>query len=389
MTISLVRNSGDEISIDISEIRTQYTEAIEAATSGITSGASSINISGELDDNGVLTLIWTDSQGEHSTQISGFLCPCEGSGNYHDETLQGKGTTTSPLGLSDIEKTGYYKSIKGIVEILPEQPSEGDRYVTKETISSFGRLYAKEGVNIIASELEDSMSPWRIATEEDWQKLIDYAEVYCEDEGSGLAGKVLKSIQYWDGNQNIDEYGFSVVPAGYVTHGMLEDEGTEARLWAGNDKSQSFSGNSDNTETLQATDGEWYSIRLVKDINLNGQRQSHATILGYEYEVVNITEIGLAWIKTNLAYKIQRYSQQYEYDYAGIEKESYFLKEWNGSNWISKPLHTGDKFSIVEGNTITDHTIITNQYGKTDILTSLKYTYNNETKKTTIDAGWY
>ena len=105
--------------------------------------------------------------------------------------------------------------------------------------------------------------------------------------------------------------------------------------------------------------------------------------------LILLDQILKIWIKTNLAYKIQRYSQQYEYDYAGIEKESYCIKEWNGSNWISKPLHTGDKFSIVEGNTITDHAIITNQYGKTDILTSLKYTYNNETKKTTIDAGWY
>ena len=159
MTISLARNSGDEISIDLSAIQSQYTEAIEAATSAITSGASSINISGELDDNGVLTLRWTDSTGEHSTEISGFICPCEGSSAYHDNTLTGDGSKTYPLSLSDIEETGYYKAVNGIVESLPDNPSQGDRYVTKATQSFFGRLYTIEALEYIKSELENSMSP--------------------------------------------------------------------------------------------------------------------------------------------------------------------------------------------------------------------------------------
>jgi len=388
MTVSLVINSGEEISIDLSEIQTQYTEAIEAAMSGITSGTSSIEISGELDDNGVLTLTWTDQTGEHSTQISGFLCPCEGSAVYHNETLTGDGSKTYPLRLSETEKTGYYKNVKGIVDSLPEQPEEGDRYVTKETVSTFGRLYTREALEYIKTALEDSMSPWRIATPQDWQKLIQYADVECEEESRSVAGKVLKSRSYWEEGDNTDEYGFSIVPAGYVMRGALEGTGTDAVLWGYNDTIFVFTSTSDGVILERPEFDSMYSVRLVMDI---GEQpvQNKVTILGNEYEVVAMPEIGLAWIKTNLAYKTPKFSQQYEYGYPGITREVYHIRDWDGNKWTSKPLEPGDKFSTVEDNTITDHMVMTSQNGQLGIITSFKYTWTEQGKKTHIDAGWY
>lgn len=387
MVISLQLNSGDEIAIDISQIREQYTEAIEDAISGITPPTSSIDISGELDENGVLTLRWTDSQGEHSTEISGFLCPCEGNAGYHDETLSGNGDKTSPLKLSATETTGYYKSVISYTETLPENPGEGDRYVTKDTVSSFGRLYTKEGVDTIKELLGSTNSVWRVATEEDWTKLIEYADVFCDDEATGIAGKVLKSRLYWESDDNLDEYGFSVVPSGYVSEGMIKDVGTQAKIWSDGDKVYVFSAGDDNVDVTEPTEGEWYSVRLVTDYN--SDLQDTVTILGTEYEVVKLPETGLAWIRTNLAYKTPRNSQQYEYEYPMITREVYNVNEWNGKRWIRKPLHTGDKFSVVEGNTVTDHMIIRNQDGSEDVITSFRYTYNGNIKKTYIDAGWY
>lgn len=158
-----------------------------------------------------------------------------------NETLKGDGTTSNPLGISEVERTGtyapaqefvdltlyvyyvkkeldkkefYYEEIEKelipedshIVEVL-EKPElgvdknspdyikvskhghnlpdatdkgKGYRVVTKEGIDTFGLLYEYDGVKAIDEALSEKKSAWRVPTREDWAALLNAAE-YCDE----------------------------------------------------------------------------------------------------------------------------------------------------------------------------------------------------------------
>ena len=399
MVISVIRNDGNIIEIDISAIKEDYIQAIEEAVSGYTPSTTEINLSGSLGDEGTLTLNWTDGSGEHSTEINGFITEVN---IYHDETLKGQGTKTNPLGIKELERTGNYKSVNGIVDNLPENPLIGDKFVTKINISSFGRLYTRNGMELVKQAIEEEESLWRIPTKEDWDKLLTYADVCDEEvEGEGigeyigdLCGKMLKSVDYWDGNENIDEYGFTAYPAGYVSDGLLEGEGKESRFWTDTDYEEGikyikgFSYNRDNSLQDAEKENEMYSIRLVRDID--STIISYPNILGWRYDVISLTDIGQAWISTNLNHYIDGIdSEQYEYQYQGLITEKYTINYFNGTTWETIPLEHGDKFTVKEDNIVTEYVCVENSSGKQNLVKGCVYKVEGENKLLVLDAGWY
>ena len=445
--IDIVRNNGETINIDLSCVKDEIDNEIYEAISGITPEGVEINISGELSDDGILTLNWTDISGSHSTSISGFVC--EASELWRDTTLNGDGSKTNPLGISDVEKTGYYKPVLDIVEELPtEGVSIGDRYVTPSEISNIGKLYSKDGMEEVKESLEEEGSAWRIPTKEDWDKLLNYAEV-CADWFSGetgttitpitppswnrnitsgstsgyvgtLCGKMLKSVEYWEGNENIDYYGFTAYPSGYISGETIYGIFTDCRFWVdteyedGYNYIKGFTFDSDASLEEVEEDDSYYSIRLVMDADK--APSDTVNILGNTYKVIYFPEIKQAWIRMNLNYECESYFKisdgghgpdikkksnsqkpncvQIYGDIDGLIIGKYKINHWNGNKWVSKELNVGDKFNTIDedssnGRVVVEYTCDKDNYGNQHLVRGIIYTIQDETKKMIIDAGWY
>lgn len=406
MEISITRRNGNSIILDLSDLGLDINNRINSAISGLTPESGSteydVTIDGELTDDGVLSLTVSTDSSEYTTEISGFLTERS---IKHDDTIAGDGSVTNPIGLSNTEKTGKYKHVLSIVDNLPTNNlSIGDRYVTKSRISLFGRLYNKEAVEIINEKLSANESLWRIPTKDDWEKLFNYADA-CDTTVSGvigeysgdICGKVLKSTDYWGGNENLDTFGFSVVPSGYVDNGILYGSGNEARFWTVTESNNGkcvvgFSDDHDNILEDESSNTGWYSIRLVSNID-NHSIGDNVNILGNTYSVININEIGQAWISINLLFNPgEEYSEQYDYDYDAyyIERDIYKINHWNGEQWESKELEPGDEFNIISDDIITTYICMEEKFNKSQyIVRGWSYKLNNRLGRIILDGGWY
>ena len=167
-------------------------------------------ISTEFDKlNGILKLTYSD---ETTQEIDGFITTENADVSVaSDNTLLGDGTRTAPLGVAPSARTGQFKTVKSIVEVvngasLPSCGNAlGDRYLTCEDISDYGYLYNYRAVRDIACELQDT--GWRIPTKADWDDLLNAVEPCdCDkthdksDKNKVLgkwAGKLLKSKTMW------------------------------------------------------------------------------------------------------------------------------------------------------------------------------------------------
>ena len=157
-------------------------------------------------------------QGDQVVQtISGFDCADCGK-IYTDMTLIGDGTKENPLGVSSMAQTGHYKPVNGIIDKttqdMPDPSGVGDRYIVKNEISNFGRLYNYCGVNHISCMLQCENSEWRIPKRTDWNEMLNALEPNEESRNHGAkdayghyysnkflgeyAGKFLKSECGWD-----------------------------------------------------------------------------------------------------------------------------------------------------------------------------------------------
>lgn len=279
----------------------------------------------------------------------------------------------------------------------------GERWVTKHTVSTFGRLYSKPGLVVVKNELLKCGDTWRVPTKDDWDKLLTYAED-CDLVISGdtigeyqgdICGKMLKSANYWVGNENVDEYGFSALPSGYVLNSLLNGADEQCRFWTdteyedGHNYIIGFSYDEDGVLQDEEEHGGWYSIRLVRDIDKDLISDS-VNILGNTYNVVNFPEIGLSWIKFNLNFDAgSSNSELFDYGHDGTIFERYLINHWNGKTWDRKELNNGDQFNTTSGNTITEYTCIEDEYGNQNLVSGLKYKFEDNTTKLIIDAGWY
>lgn len=368
---------------------------------GINLGVKDIELKGNVSEDGILTLTWKNTSGETSTTISGFVT----SGNiYHTSTINGNGSKENPLRIPNLLHTEYNIGIKGIVNALPgNNLSNGDRYVTVNKHSNFGCLYNKNGMDTVVAKLARIGSNWRVPAKEDWDKLLDSIEACDEDRqhsGTGInveygkiAGKVLKSQKFWNGNKNLDTFGMSIFPAGVSdVHSELSGEDEKTVFWC----NTSYDDNScylkefdnDSNAVIQAvSDSDKYSIRLVADYNGEGLDR-HVNLFGKNYNVVVFKGINQMWISTNLDYYIDSLRcDSFEYENATISNV-HTLNHWNGEYWEKKELENGSIINVGE-NPIKKYKVISNGNDTKIALLSTTTTDELGNTITNIDSGWY
>ena len=380
---------------------TTVTKGSEYDKYGFNFGVKNIDLTGSLSEDGVLTLKWKELDGESSTSISGFVASKE---VYHTTTMNGDGTKENPLRISNVANTQFCTGIKDIVEELPScDMKNGDRYVTVEEYSDFGCLYDRKGMAEIAKLLKETNSQWRIPTKEDWDRMLNSIEMCDEDKTHGkvetgikcgkLAGKILKSKDFWEGNENLDEIGMTIFPSGYSTkEGELIGEGQKADFWTYTKCGEytyylkGFDSNSDGVNQMES-ENDKYSIRLVADYYGNGL-DGYVNILGKGYEVIIIKDINQMWISSNLDFQLgDDMSDCFKYDNSTTSR-LHTINHWNGEYWEKKTLENGNVINV-GGNPIREYKVIVgDSESKLSMMRKVEKTENGNTR-TIIDSEWY
>jgi len=337
-------------------------------------------------ENGIINVEYSDGSID---VISGFTVnPL--SEIYTDNTLNGKGTINDPLGISSAEKTGSYAPAKEYRELNPGEELSlsgntfGDRIVTKEIIDVFGRLYSKEGAEIISENL--SNSNWRIPSKNDWDLLLDSLEdEHTEEEyiphsaeTIGLLGEdaaqPLKSDLFWEFNDNpitedgtcgFDVVGFNILPVGEDYDGDKSSEGfgMKSGMWTSTSAGtqdekyiKEFFYDTNKVGQKKVKKG-FFSIRLVKDFD-GCNYKNVETIFGQSYPTTLTPETNQIWTSINVyATKKQLLDLSKNTNFIEINKDgvdyenappTFYINEWNGCEWIKKELKEGDSIVITQ-----------------------------------------
>lgn len=331
--------------------------------------------------DGKLEITYPD--GEKAT-ISGFTTSI-----YTDSTLHGDGTRNDPLRISRTAKTGSYAPANEFIELTTSEtlPTDGIdagyRIVTREFKNNLGKLYNKDGVNVISEYLENTNSEWRIPTKEDWDKLLDSLEPsnYVElgflphssttiDYLGKNAAQQLKS-EYFNYNENpIDEdstcgyntIGFNIIPVGIGVIDEYEAIKIEGFLektcfWTNDDyeNGKYVKGFFYNTnKVLQSFENEnFYSIRLVKDYDGSNYNENEF-IFGQTYEAILDRKNSLIWLSDNLnvsrlgnsLIKGENYIDTEILGFVGNFEYAFYINEFDGNEWVKKELKEGDSIVI-------------------------------------------
>ena len=135
-------------------------------------------------------------------------------------------------------------------------------YVDREkNCEKYGRLYTWEAAK------KACPAGWHLPTEEEFSELYQFVG------GTRVAAKKLKSKSGWEYNGNgLDDYGFSVLPAGSRPYfGSFDGEGKVAYFWsASEDYSnyawyESFGFGYENVFRNSLNKVSWHSVRCLKD----------------------------------------------------------------------------------------------------------------------------
>lgn len=398
--LEIVRNNGESIKLDLSSLQEN-----NADLSAITQHF--FDLSGELSEDGVLTLKWEYSESgtsASSISISGFTQPIvetEEKDVVHTSTLHGYGENGLPLRISNNELTGYYKPALGIVEELPTWGlNRGDRYITKETVKECGYLYNSEALSAITSLLVEEESIWRIPTKADWDLMFNTLEPCDEDknhieEGDGItlgkyAAQLLKSSQKWQSEDLLDNYGFAALAVPSIRDNNDNVEQVSISYWtATSGYAKTIQDSTNGIYQDIPTQYEYCSIRLVADYQSNWLG-FNAGILGDTYGIVQIPETNQIWINRNLSYDLQNNTCFLPTEDEYKTMEYYYINHWNGKLWEKKRLEMGDKISIVNANSIVDYCVSKNPMGEPILVKIMTIETNgNGNDKVYIDAGWY
>lgn len=170
------------------------------------------------ENSGILSVFYHDGRIEKLKGFNSSMNPM--SKISVNETMEGNGSASKPIGISPLYKTGQYKPVDGIMETMSihndscgchhkeiKNPKPGERYLVKEKIGAYGFLYNFKDATQIACELKKINSKWRIPTKEDWDDMLNAVEpCECDRDHSKStpnkylgkwAGKMLKSKHYW------------------------------------------------------------------------------------------------------------------------------------------------------------------------------------------------
>ena len=269
-----------------------------------------------------------------------------------------------------------------VINFLPEENNtKHDRYVTKEKISRFGRLYPLSGVKEISDRLEKISSEWHVPSKEEWDEVlneIDCAKPNHTDAESNaelgeFAGSTLKSTKFWEkiNNDKVlseDAYGFTIYPVGYCGNRGKDYYGSfglSSAFWTStvedNFKDMYVKKFEYDKETVgQHTWGENYylSLRLVKKFTGNNFNESEF-IDGMTVNCVHIPGTSTIWTKENIAFSNTQYDGFYPEkwdEYKNVEEDEnsyeirYFVNDWNGSGWDKHEIKEGEGIVLYEGD---------------------------------------
>lgn len=380
---------------------TIVTKGSEFDKYGINFGVKDIELKGSVSEDGVLTLTWKNTSGETSTTISGFVTT---ENIYHTSSINGNGSKENPLRIPNLLHTEYNIGVKAIVDELPkENLHNGDKYVTVNKHSNFGCLYNKQGMLTIVDELAKINSNWRVPTKEDWDKLLDLIESCDEDRQHGgtdtnvvygkIAGKALKSREFWTGNENLDKFGMNIFPTGLSNvQSELTSEDDKAAFWCNTPYNENdcyikeFNNDSDAVKQT-VSDEDKYSIRLVADYHVEGL-DGYVNLFGKDYDVIVFRDINQMWISTNLDYYIDSLRcDSFEYENATISN-IHTLNHWNGEYWEKKELENGSVINVGK-NPIEKYKVILNGNDTKIVLLSTTTTDELGNTLTKIDSGEY
>jgi uncharacterized protein (TIGR02145 family) len=312
---------------------------------------------------------------------------------YHGYTLDGSGLQTDPIEVSNLAKTGrYLPAIKLIdttredmegnkLETLPTtNVAMHDRYVTKEKISRFGKLFPLTGVEKIAARLKSINSEWHVPSKEEWDELLNVVDCPFPEHDKKesnidlgeIAGAELKAVKYWKPYKNEvlsdDTYGFSIYPVGYCGNrgkNYYGSFGEAAAFWTStiedNHKDMYVKAFSYDKETVaQYTWGERYylSLRLVKKFTGDNFNEAE-DIDGFTSSCVHVPGTTLVWTRDNIAFSNDQYdgfAPEIWKDYENISTDDnsydvrYFVNDWNGSGWDKHELREGEGIVLYEGS---------------------------------------
>lgn len=305
-----------------------------------------------------------------------------------DVTIDGNGTRSKPLSISQSWRTGHYQPVKGVVdttegESLPATKQViGDGYVTKEIKSRFGLLYNSDEALAIDGMLKAENSQWRVPTKADWDKLLNCledcdahknhqlrSESPVDARGMNLgyvAGWKAKSLDnanadYWKtgGTTNGDEmriyptgsFGMDGEYFGFGEYGQFWTV-TEGDMSCRNFYSKRFTDNSGKVTQIEAMPSERLSIRLVKDFYGDNYYQFE-DILGKYYETKFFgcdDESGQIWMMVNLDLSKNGIGEPIPESAttATTVETAYYINRWDGRSWERHELLEGESFVLLD-----------------------------------------
>lgn len=396
--IVLKRNNGDLIKVDISTLKSDVNVDYDSKNGVIT-----------ITHNGVTDIVDGIVTRENIGEIASSS---KDGGVFTDATLQGDGRQRRPLGISPVERTGMYAPALKIIDMVdssstlpsPKDMKKGDRFVTKENVNPYGLLYNHYGVFKISKDLNHG---WRVPSKSDWDDMLNSVEPCDEFRNHGekignhilgkYAGKVLKSTEYWNqedimddpfdfdeehqyphGPNNHDDrrrpkpkpvdpsgtdtYGFNALPAGYGDgNKFMGYFGDRTEFWTMTRDGETdvytkrFDYNKSGVVQILENPNALCSLRLVKDYDghnftgvefINGM--AFKTVLMPSDESPSGFRI---WTADNVSFNDTRYG--------GVEPNGgelldtqigYFVNEWDGFRWYKKRMADGEQIVVINGN---------------------------------------
>jgi uncharacterized protein (TIGR02145 family) len=124
-------------------------------------------------------------------------------------------------------------------------------------------FYTWEAANRVAN----SITGWHLPSQEEWATLVNYMGGYT------VAGTKLKATYGWTNTVGTDNYGFTVLPAGwYGLNNVYRDFGTISKIWTStlyrNSTTSAYIRQFNYTSNATETDAPfkmYLSVRLIKD----------------------------------------------------------------------------------------------------------------------------
>lgn len=329
-----------------------------------------------------------------------------------DGTIDGNGSTMHPLSISRGSRTGQYAPCKYIIdtrdgEKLPEEPSLGDRYITIETISKYGKLYPYDAVWKIQKDLQRANYGWRIPTKKDWDETLmllegckelpkGYKSHFLHETGNlgRYAGMQAKTVDTWNepelnednaGRMNIAATGFRDAAGNWNAGSDSHGAGKSAAYWSSTlregdrmdddgykvyvkrfDAYRVVNGEKIECNTVRQDvmpQTSRLSVKLVKDYD-GTNFVSSEDIFGtyYPCELVDartededlnneLNELfkPKIWISVNLSYSTEKIENEIEDSpLSGDGETRFFINDWNGNSWVRQELVLGDSVVLTE-----------------------------------------